>query len=65
MFQTKVVEEIKHFMLNNVFFLENHAVYEIMYKNMVEPDRPQLTIEYGACGLHAAYLRLQTCTQNT
>ena len=25
------------------------ALYEIIWKNMVEPDRPQ--ISYGACGL--------------
>ena len=43
---------------------ENCAVYEIMWKNMVEPDRPQMTIQYGACPSHAGYLRLQTQTQN-
>ena len=32
-----------HFM-SNKFFSENRAVYEIMWKNMVEPDRPQITI---------------------
>jgi hypothetical protein len=26
------------------FFCENRAVYEIMRKNIVEPDRPQTTI---------------------
>jgi hypothetical protein len=26
------------------FFFENSAVYEIMWKNMVEPDRPQMII---------------------
>jgi len=32
-------------MLKNFFFsLENHAVYEIMWKNVVEPDGPQMTI---------------------
>jgi hypothetical protein len=30
-------------MYNNVF-AENRAVYEIMWKNMVEPDRPQMEI---------------------
>jgi hypothetical protein len=25
-------------------FLENCGVYEIMWKNIVEPDRPQMTI---------------------
>jgi len=32
-------------MYNNFFFLfENRAVYEIMRKNIVQPDRPQMTI---------------------
>jgi hypothetical protein len=45
-----------HFMFSN-FFPENLAVYEIMWKNIVERGRPQMT---GACALHAGYLRLQT-----
>ena len=32
-----------HFMVNN-FFFENLAVYEIMWKNIVERGRPQMTI---------------------
>ena len=33
-----------HFVLNIFFFLpENRAVYEKMWKNMVEPDRPHMT----------------------
>jgi hypothetical protein len=31
------------FMSQN-FFPENGAVYEIMWKNIVEPDRPQMTV---------------------
>jgi hypothetical protein len=31
-------------MSNNFFSPENRAVYEIMWENMVEPDRPQRTI---------------------
>jgi hypothetical protein len=30
-----------HFMFNN--FFENFAFYEIMWKNMVDPDGPQMT----------------------
>ena len=30
-------------MFNNIFF-ENRAVYEIMWKNIVQPGRPQITI---------------------
>jgi hypothetical protein len=41
----KVVEKIKtRFYMLNDFFSENRVVYEIMWKNMVEPDRPQMTI---------------------
>jgi uncharacterized protein YdaU (DUF1376 family) len=41
----KSCEENKnmHFVLNN-FFSKNHAVYEIMHKRMVEPDRPKMAI---------------------
>jgi hypothetical protein len=28
----------------SIFFFENCAVYEIMWKNIVQPDRPQMTI---------------------
>jgi hypothetical protein len=46
MFQTKVVENIKRhiFKFSNFFFLENCAVYEIMWNNIVEPNRLQMTI---------------------
>jgi len=45
MFQTKVVEKIKiHISCSKLFFfLESHAVYEIMWRTIVEPARPQLT----------------------
>ena len=41
-----------HFMFNN-FFFENRAVYDIMSKNMVESEGPQMTSQYGAYPLHA------------
>jgi hypothetical protein len=31
-----------NFMFKN-FFSENHALYDIMWKKMVEPDRPHMT----------------------
>jgi len=44
MFQAEVAEKIKtHFVFSN-FFFRNRAVYEIMWKDTVEPDRPQMTI---------------------
>ena len=38
MLQTKVVEKIKTRILRSI------NVYEIMWKNMVDPERPQVTI---------------------
>jgi hypothetical protein len=32
-----------HFRFNNNFSV-NLAVYEIMWKNMIQPDRPQMTV---------------------
>ena len=41
-----------HF-LSNQFSSENNAVYEIMWKNMVQPDKPQTTVRRlrFACGM--------------
>jgi hypothetical protein len=53
MFQIKAVEKIEtYFTLSNLFS-ENRALYEIMYKNLVEPEGPQMTSKYGAYTLHA------------
>ena len=35
-----------------------------MWKNMVQPERLQMTLYYRSCTLHAGYLRPQTYTQN-
>ena len=41
----KYLEKIKtNFLLNNFFFFKNRAVYEIIWKNIVQPSRPQMTI---------------------
>jgi hypothetical protein len=45
MFQTKVVEKIKIHTLYSITFFENHTVYEIVWKNTLEPDRPWMTIQ--------------------
>jgi hypothetical protein len=47
MLQTKVVEKIKTHILYSIISPENRDVYEVMWKNMVEPGRPQMTL-YGA-----------------
>jgi hypothetical protein len=42
-FQTKFVEKIKtHFVFN--FFFLNRAYYEIIWKNIVQPDRPHMRV---------------------
>ena len=42
----RVVEETKAHILCSItfFFFENRAVYDIMWKNIVELDRPQMVI---------------------
>jgi hypothetical protein len=46
MFQTNVVEKIKTHVFSKTFFFffENRALNEVMWKNNVEPDRPQMAI---------------------
>jgi hypothetical protein len=39
MFRTKVLQKIKH-----ILYCENCALYDVIWKNTVEPDRPQMTI---------------------
>ena len=52
-FRTKVVEKTKRQILCSItFFSENSAVSEIMWKNMVQPDSPRITIQ-GASASHA------------
>jgi hypothetical protein len=42
MFQKEVVEKIKTYHVHKLFS-ENRAVYEIMWKNVVQPEGPQMT----------------------
>jgi hypothetical protein len=45
MLHTIVVEKIKaHIVCSIIFFPENRAVYEIMWKKMVQSDRPHVAI---------------------
>ena len=55
MFETIIMEKIET--LNVHKFFENCAACEIRRKDMVQPNRPQMTLEYEACALHAGYLR--------
>jgi hypothetical protein len=43
--------ENTHFMLNK--FSENCAIYEIMWENMIQQEKEQMTVQYSACTLHA------------
>jgi len=46
MFQTKVVGKIKtHISITIIFFFGSRAVYEILWKYNVQPDRPQMTVQ--------------------
>jgi hypothetical protein len=58
MFQTiKFVEKIKTHILCSVrfFFLENNGIYEMIWENVVETDRPQMTVQYGSYTFHARH----------
>ena len=49
----KIFREIKTGILSSKYFSEGRAVYEIMWKNIVQPGRPQIAIEYGICAFNA------------
>ena len=51
-----------YFMFSNLFFFENRSIYEIMWKNIVDPGRPEVTI--WRMRFACRYLGLQTHTQN-
>ena len=64
MFGTKSVERIKTHSSYSIrfFFLENLAVCETVSKNIVEPEGPQMTSQYGAYELHDGQARLHSHT---
>jgi hypothetical protein len=44
-FQTKAVQKLKTHMSKYIFFFfENHAIYDVMWENIVRHGRPQMTI---------------------
>jgi len=51
MFQIQVADKVKTRISRPTTFHENRVVYELKWKKLVEPDRPQ--ISYGACALYA------------
>ena len=44
MLRKKVVGKIKKYYIFNTQFFENRAFYEIVWKNTVDPDRPQMSV---------------------
>jgi hypothetical protein len=44
MFQTKVLEKVETHFMFKTFIFENRALYDIMWKNIVDPGRPHITI---------------------
>jgi hypothetical protein len=54
MLQPEVVEKISTHILCLITFFENCALYEIMWRNIVEPDRPQMTIWRIGCWIPKA-----------
>jgi phenylacetate-coenzyme A ligase PaaK-like adenylate-forming protein len=54
-FRKNFLEKIKTNIIcaTTFFFSKNVPFYQIKWKNMVKPDRPQTTTEYGAYALHA------------
>jgi len=50
MFQTKVVNKIKTHISYSVFFL-SRPVCEMMWRNIAEPGKPQMTMAHAHCML--------------
>jgi len=44
MLETKFVEKIKILCYITLFFSENRAIYQITWKNMVQPEGPRMKI---------------------
>jgi len=47
MFQTDVVKKFGIHIIYSITSPENCAVYDTMWRNMVETDRPQMILSYG------------------
>jgi hypothetical protein len=47
LFQTRFVQNSKMHIVRLIFFLENHTVYEIMWKNIVKLDKPYMTMAHA------------------
>ena len=64
-FHRKFVQKLKtHILHSTILFLENRALYEIKWENVVERGRLQMALYKRAYVLRAGYIRLRTRTQN-
>lgn len=50
----KSFRESKKYILGSAFLSPNRAVYEIMLRNAVEPDRPHVTVQFCAVNMQFA-----------
>ena len=73
MFQPEVVEKIKSYILySRAVFSKNRALCELMWNNIVEPDRPRRTIwniriaywVHKAKNTHSVYVIFMTLRDN-
>ena len=55
-------EKIKTHVLYSTTFSESRAIYEITWKNTVQPGGPHMTLRYGASALHAGSVKVQAHT---
>ena len=68
-FKQKLLRKSKHTFYVQQLFLENCVIYKIMWKSMVEPDRPQMTnivwCKHFACWITKAHTHTHTHTLRT
>jgi len=53
---SNVVEKIKTHILCSIIIFRKSSFNEMVWKNLVEPDRPQIAMLNGACALRAGYV---------
>jgi hypothetical protein len=56
--QSRKENQNTYFMVKYFFFFENRIFYEIMSKNCVENEAPEMTSQYGSYAFHAGLARL-------
>jgi hypothetical protein len=52
-FPETFVQKSKRHNLLSANVSTNRGAYDIIQKKMIQPDKPQMTMQYGACALHA------------